>query len=88
MTEPVAPTNPGDHYRWNHPQGFGYGQAAHADKVLTAEMTKLDIKQGQEVIYMQDDDAGWRLVEWTDDLGLPRITAIDRSSFQNYFVKI
>jgi hypothetical protein len=87
MTEPApeAPVNPGDRFVWDHPDGLGYGQMYHANQVLTAEMTELDIKNGQEVTYMQDDDEGWRLVEWVDDQNVERITAIDRSSFQNYF---
>ena len=48
-------------------------------------MTELDIKNGQVVSYMQDDDEGWRLVEWIDDQGIDRITAIEPTVFDANF---
>jgi hypothetical protein len=65
--------------------GQGYGQNALGGE-LTAEMTELDLKPGTEVTYLQDDDAGWALVQWVDGKDLDRITAIEPAQFDSDFI--
>jgi hypothetical protein len=74
----------GDRFIFAHPDNKGYGEDAKGEQ-LTAEMTELDLKDGMEVGFLQYDDAGWALVEWTDDKGIERITAIDPDTF-TYFI--
>lgn len=74
----------GDAFIYNHPQDKGYGENA-LGQPLTAEMTELDLKDGMNVTFLEYDDAGWALVEWIDDKGLDRITAIDPTVF-SYFI--
>ncbi len=76
--------NAGDEFIHDSPDGTGYGHAARGEE-LTAEMTMLDLKNGTVVTYMEDDDSGWHLVSWTDDLGIERITAIDPEYFGTNF---
>ncbi len=77
--------NAGDKLTYQPEHGNGYGHNALGQE-LTAEMTELDLKPGTEVTYMQDDDEGWALVEWIDDKGLDRITAIEPDQFANDFI--
>jgi hypothetical protein len=77
--------NSGDNLVYQPSHGNGYGQNARGE-VLTAEMTELDLKPGTEVIYMQDDDEGWALVQWVDGVGIDRITAIEPAQFDSDFI--
>lgn len=77
--------NPGDMLEYQPSHGQGYGQNARGD-FLTAEMTELDLKPGMLVTYLQDDDEGWALVQWVDDHGIDRITAIEPAQFDSDFV--
>jgi len=79
--------NKGDELLHDNPSGMGYGQAARGEE-LTAEMTKLDLKNGTAVRYLEDDDEGWPLVEWVDDFGIDRITAIEPAYFAANFTPV
>jgi hypothetical protein len=75
----------GDRYIYSHESGMGFGAAA-LGQPLTAEMTELDLKDGQEVIFLQnDDDSAWPIIEWTDAVGINRITTIDPALFESSF---
>lgn len=76
---------PGDKFIYNHPEDKGYGEHALGTP-LTAEMTELDLKDGTEVTLLEFDvDSGWPLIEWTDAVGIGRITTIDPTTF-SYFI--
>jgi hypothetical protein len=76
---------PGDHYVYEHSKGLGH--EARGD-VLTAEMNELDMQPGTEVVVVVIDDAGWPIVNWTDQKGLDRMTAIETTTFGTYFTKV
>lgn len=78
------PASEGDRFTYAHPQNKGYGEDARGEP-LTAEMTELDLHDGMEVGFLQYDEVGWALVEWVDDKGIDRITAIDPTVF-SYFI--
>lgn len=81
---------PGDKFVYAHPEGKGYGEASKSDAgfgELSAEMTELDLKDGQEVVFMDyDADSEWPVVEWVDGTGIDRITTIDPDIFDTNFV--
>lgn len=77
--------NAGEKFTYTHAEGKGFGEAAKGD-VLTAEMAELDLKDGQEVIFLEyDADSDWPIVEWTDGTGIDRITTIDPVLFDSNF---
>ena len=48
----------------------------------SAEMTELDLKNGQEVSFLEyDADSGSPLIEWVDGIGIDRITTVDPALF-------
>jgi hypothetical protein len=79
----------GDKFAYGHADGMGFGEAAKADAGLgeiTAEMTELDLKDGQEVEFMEyDADSGWPIIRWVDAVGIERITTIDPALFDSNF---
>jgi hypothetical protein len=77
---------PGDKFIYSHPSGAGFGEAARGEP-LTAEMTELDLKDGQEVTFMDyDADSDWPMIEWVDGVGIDRITTVDPAVFDANFV--
>ena len=74
----------GDAFIYAHPQNKGYGEHARGEP-LSAEMAELDLVDGMSVTFLEYDDVGWALVEWIDNKGLDRITAIDPVVF-SYFI--
>ncbi len=80
----------GDMYVYTHLEGKGYGEANKSDAgygELSAEMTELDLKEGQEVSFLEyDADNGWPIVEWVDAVGINRITTIDPDQFDTNFI--
>lgn len=77
--------NAGDKFIYNHPEGAGFGEQARGEP-LTAEMTELDLKNGQEVTLLEyDAESEWPLIEWVDGVGINRITTIDPGDFDLYF---
>lgn len=85
----MAVANIGAKFIYSHPEGLGFGEhnkvdAGHGDQ--TAEMKELDLKDGQEVTLMEyDAESDWPLVEWTDGVGVNRITTIEPGYFDQYF---
>ena len=78
--------NKGDMYVYTHAEGKGYGEH-HRGEPLTAEMTELDLKEGQEVSFLEYDvDSGWPIVQWVDGTGIDRITTIDPDIFDTNFI--
>lgn len=78
--------NKGDLFVYTHADGKGYGEM-HLGQPLSAEMQELDIKEGQEVAFLEyDAESGWPIVEWVDDKGLDRITTIDPDIFDTNFI--
>jgi hypothetical protein len=78
------PASEGDKFIYAHPENKGYGEDARGEP-LSAEMTELDLQDGMAVSFLEYDDAGWALVEWVDNKGIDRITAIDPEVF-SYFI--
>lgn len=80
----------GDMYVYTHTEGKGYGEAVKADAgygELSAEMIELDLKEGQEVSFLEyDADSGWPIVQWVDAVGINRITTIDPDIFDTNFI--
>jgi len=85
--EPQIELAAGEEFIHDNPAGTGYGHSARGEE-LSAEMTMLDLKNGAVVQYMEDDDAGWHLVSWVDDLGIGRITAIEPDYFASNFTRV
>lgn len=78
--------SPGDKFIYTHPEEAGFGEAARGE-VLTAEMTELDLKHGQEVTFLEyDADSDWPLIEWVDGVGIDRITTIEPAVFDANFI--
>lgn len=76
---------PGDNLIYSHPEGMGFGEAARGEP-LTAEMTELDLHDGDQVFFLElDADSGWPLIQWTDGVGIGRITTVDPTFFDTYF---
>jgi hypothetical protein len=85
---PQKAASPGDEFVYDHPDDQGYGHSA-LGQPLSAEMTELDMHDGTQVTLLEyDEDSGWPLVEWTDGVGLPRITTIDPDFFDLYFKSV
>ncbi len=80
----------GARFFYAHPDGVGFGEAVKADGgfgEMTAEMRELDLKDGQEVRFIEyDADSGWPIVEWVDGTGIGRITTISPDIFDTNFV--
>ena len=77
--------SPGDKFTYEHPEGAGFGEQARGEP-LSAEMTELDLKSGQEVTFLEyDADSGSPLIEWVDGVGIDRITTVDQIDFDLYF---
>jgi hypothetical protein len=80
----------GARFFYAHPDGKGYGEAIKADAgfgEMTAEMSELDLKDGQEVWFIEyDADSGWPIVNWTDGTGIDRITTISPDIFDTNFI--
>ena len=75
----------GAKYAYGHPDGLGYGEMARGEP-LTAEMTELDLKDGQEVTLLDyDADSDWPIIEWVDGTGINRITTVDPALFDAHF---
>ena len=75
----------GDKYTFQHVSGAGFGEAARGEP-LSAEMTELDLKDGQEVEFLENDaESGWPIIQWTDGVGINRITTIDPELFESSF---
>lgn len=78
--------NIGDTYIYSHPEGKGFGEHYKND-TLTAEMTELDLHDGDEVVVMEfDADTDWILIQWTDSTGIGRITTVDPAFFDDHFI--
>lgn len=79
---------PGDKFVYSHPTGAGFGEAARGEP-LTAEMTELDLKDGQEVQFMGNDaDSDWPIIQWVDGVGINRITTIDPVMYESNFTPV
>jgi len=75
----------GDTYTYVHPDGLGFGEQSKGEP-LTAEMAELDLKSGEEVVFLaEDEDSGSPIIEWTDAKGINRITTVDAIDFGLYF---
>ena len=75
----------GEKYIYQHESGAGFGEVA-LGQPLTAEMSELDLKDGQEVTFLQnDEDSGWPIIEWIDGVGINRITTVDPAMFEASF---
>ena len=78
------------YYVYTHPSGLGFGEHHKQQSGFgeqTAEMAELDLKDGTEVFYLENDEAtGWPIVEWADGNNVNRITTIDQSVFDEFFV--
>ncbi|HWI66851.1 MAG TPA: hypothetical protein VNS88_00485 [Nitrospiraceae bacterium] len=75
----------GDKFIYDHPEGSGFGEQAKGES-LTAEMSELDLKNGQEVTFLEyDADSGSPIIEWVDGVGIDRITTVDPGDFDLYF---
>jgi hypothetical protein len=75
----------GDTLAYGHVDGIGFGELAKGEP-LTAEMSELDLKDGQEVLFLAiDEDSGWPIIEWTDATGINRITTVDPDIFDTHF---
>jgi hypothetical protein len=75
-------------YTYEPSHGTGYGHSAKGQP-LSAEMTELDLKPGMEVVvHSLDADSDWPIIEWTDDVGLGRMTTIDPDVFDADFVPV
>lgn len=81
--------NPGDRFTYSHPEGKGFGEHVKADAgfgELSAEMTELDLKDGQPVEFVEPDaDSGWPIIHWIDGVMIDRMTTIDPELFDLYF---
>ena len=76
---------PGDVFIYSHPEGAGFGEAARGVP-LTAEMTELDLNDGQEVTFMYYDAVSeWPIIVWVDGVGIDRITTIEPALFESSF---
>lgn len=75
----------GDSYFYDHPDNKGYGEH-HLGQPLTTEMAELDITDGTNVVLIaEDEDSGWPIVQWTDKVGIDRITTVDPDLFGQFF---
>jgi hypothetical protein len=75
----------GSRHVFTSSSGLGY---SFADGELDDEMNKLDLKPNTQVkVCGYDDDRNLVLVEWTDQLGTPRITSIEPEVFDKHFTK-
>lgn len=83
---------PGWKYVYQHADGYGFGEAVKVNAGeggITAEMSELDLKNDQEVTFLQlDEDSGWPIIEWTDGVGINRITTIDPELFDSNFHEV
>lgn len=71
----------GADYLYQPDHGQGFGAVAKGDD-LTAEMHELDLKPGAAVtVHAIDEDTGWPIVQWMDDVGIERLTTIDPEVF-------
>lgn len=79
----------GQVYIYDHPQGLGFGEQVKVEAgfgELSAEMTELDLKDGQLVqVDDIDADSGWPVINWTDAVGIDRRTTIEPALFDTYF---
>ena len=81
----------GDRFTYSHESGSGagYGEAVKTEAgygEMSAEMQELDLSDGTEVTFLQlDEDSAWPIVEWTDAVGINRITTIDPAHFEAHF---
>ena len=82
---PATNAEIGAMYVYNHTVGLG---AEAKGDVLTAEMDELDMQPGTEVVVLAIDDEGWPIANWTDSHGIDRNTAIETTTFGNYFDKV
>ena len=68
---------------------MGFGQHARASSgfgELSAEMTEIDLKDGQEVTYLgPDEETSWPMIEWVDGTGINRITTVDPELYADNF---
>ena len=77
--------NVGGKYTYTHETGLGFGEAALGSP-LSAEMKELDLVDGQEVeLLALDADSAWPIIQWTDGVGINRITTIDPEVFESQF---
>jgi hypothetical protein len=80
---------PGDRFIYTHPEGKGFGEHVKAEAgygELSAEMTELDLKDGQNVTFLDyDADSEWPMIEWVDAVGIDRITTIEPGLFDSNF---
>lgn len=80
--------NPGDMFTYTHPEGAGFGEAARGEP-LSAEMTELDLKDGQNVEFLEyDAESDWPIIKWVDGIGIDRITTIDPDTFDANFIPV
>lgn len=81
---------PGERFIFAHPEGKGFGEHAKASAgfgELSAEMTELDLKDGQEVEFVDyDADSEWPIIHWIDGVMIDRHTTIDPETFESSFI--
>lgn len=74
--------------------GHGLGFGARARSVtgfgeLSSEMTELDLKPGAAVtVHSLDEDSGWPIIQWKDDVGTDRLTTINPEVFAEEFQSV
>jgi hypothetical protein len=79
------PAEVGYPYIYDHADNKGYGEHYRGD-VLTAEMTELDLKDGTPVFVIAiEEETGRPFVDWTDSVGIYRITSVDPADFDLLF---
>lgn len=56
---------------------------------ITSEMRELDLQDGSEVTVLElDADSGWPIIQWTDSIGIERLTTVDPVFFDGYFMPV
>lgn len=75
----------GDSLIYNPAHGLGYGHNARGEE-LTAEMHELDLKPGTPAELLDiDEETGYVIVKWIDDIGIDRNTSVEPSQFDAEF---
>jgi hypothetical protein len=81
--------NIGARYTFTHPDGMGFGEMVKSDAGFgeqTAEMRELDLRNFQEVtLFDYDADSECPIIEWTDAVGITRLTTVDPETFESHF---
>jgi hypothetical protein len=84
--EPLAqPPQVGNYYIYQPADGKGHGES-HKGSELTAEMTALDLAPGTQVLVFEINvDTDWPILNWTDSVGIDRMTTFDPDEFAGDF---